>query len=438
MQNRFLSNENLLLIPAILLLALGPILLVVLPLTPRDRTALIALALIGAAFLAYVIRRARQVGLRNQYPLTPLLSLGLNLAGIFLLHHYFPAIDLILFVTVAGSGALWGFWNGLWLSLLAAAGYTAVIVSLTPFSHLNLLSLSVFDAQLIFIGGITGLLASHDQRRHMELEAASIRAARLAQELQALNTELEVRVAERTAEVREAQQAREELYEMLMHDLKSPLGTMISALHILREILPLDASAARQALESALKAGARQTVLIENLLDLQRLRAGGWPLQMEALDLAPLLHELVEQLGPRAGMKSIRMEERMAPGLPRVHADKQLLTRVIANLLENAYKFTPTHGQITVAARRETNALRVSVSDTGPGVPGPQRQMIFEKYQQVLSGESSARDGTGLGLTFCKMALQAQGGTISVGVSPSNGAQFEFTLPLHTPEADSV
>jgi len=434
MKHRLPPDESLVLIPAALLAALQPVLAFVLPLTPRDRTALLTVALLGTIFLGYLIYRATRLGLRRQFPFVPLTGLGFNLAAVFVLHRYFPAIALAFFITVAAAGALWGVRAGLGLGALAAAGYTAALFSLESFSSLNLLSLIVFDLHLIFVGGLTGLLATEEQRRRAQLEAANAQNERLAQELRTANIDLAARVAATAAELRQAQRLKEELYEMIMHDLKSPLGTMLSALQILREALPAEADTAQQALDSALKAGDRQTALLENLLDLQRLRAGALPLNLEPLELGPILHALLEQIQPRADLKALRIEERFAPGLPAVRADRQLIERVIANLLENAYKFTPKNGRITVAAEAGPEILRVSVADTGPGVPDSERQAIFEKFRQIVTGETGARDGAGLGLAFCKMVLQAHGGQISVEPSPSQGAQFEFTLPLHKDE----
>jgi signal transduction histidine kinase len=427
---RLSSDESLVLIPAAFLLGLYPALAFMLPLAPRDRAALLGLALLAAIFTGYLFYRAARTGLRRQYPWAPSAGLILNLAGVFILHRDFPAIDLLLFVTVATSGALWGLRAGLILCGLAAAGYAAVLFVGAPFSSVNWLALAVFNLLLLFVGGLTGLLATQEQSRRARLEEARAQEARLARDLQAANAALEARVDAAAADLRQAQQLKEELYEMLVHDLKSPLGTMISGLLIVRDTLPRGAEAARAALDAALKAGERQTTLLENLLDLQRLRAGALPLNPEPLDLGALLLSLVEQLGPRVGLKTIQVETHIPPGLPAVHADKTLMTRVIASLLDNAYKFTPRHGKITVTAEAGPEAVRVIVADSGPGVPGSARGAIFEKYRQIVASEAGVRDAAGLGLAFCKMVLQAHHGQISVGASPSAGAQFEFTLPL--------
>jgi len=423
-------DERFLLIPAISLLLLLAVLAWILPLTARDRAELLLLIILNLGVTTYISYRASKIGLRRQYPSAPLLILSLNLADVYLIHHYFPAIDLLAFITIAGTGVFWGLKPGLSLGIIAALGYSLVLMATEPLSTFTLLTIAVYDLHLIFVGGITGLLATREQRRRAEIEAISAQNASLAQELKAANATLEDRVTASASQLSQEQQQKEELYEMILHDLKSPLGTMLSALQLLREEIPPDDSQARQALNAALNAGVRQTELIENLLDVQRLRAGALPLNLESIDLGPILQTLVEQLKPRIRRKSIQLEASFADTLPTVLADRYLISRVISNLLENAYKFTPPKGHITVTAEVQSGALHVKVADTGPGVPSPLRQVIFEKYRQLNIEGTSPQDGAGLGLTFCKMALQAHGGEITVSPSPSNGAQFEFILSL--------
>ncbi len=423
-------EERFLLVPVLSLLLLLAVLAWVLPLTAGNRIALLLLISLSLAVTTLISYRASKIGLRRQYPSAPLLILFFNLAEVYILHNYFPAIDLLMFVTVAGTGVFWGLRPGLDVGLTAAAGYTLVLMVIEPFSAHNFLSLAVYDLHLIFVGWVTGLLATRELRRRAELAVMSAQNAELARELKAANAELEDRVAVSTSQLGQEQQQKEELYEMILHDLKSPLGTMLSALQLLREEFPPESAQAHQALSAALNAGVRQTELIENLLDVQRLRAGALPLNLESVDLGPILQTLVEQLKPRIQRKTIQLETAFADTLPSVRVDKYLISRVISNLLENAYKFTPPHGRIAVGAQIQDGGLHVTVADNGPGVPSPLRQAIFEKYRKLQVAGTEAQNGAGLGLTFCKMALEAQGGEITVYASPSNGAQFEFILPL--------
>jgi signal transduction histidine kinase len=380
--------------------------------------------------VAVILYRTFKIGLRRQYPFASLVTLLISFLSVLLLHRYFPAVELVFFVVIAATGALWGYRRGLLFGALAAVGYVVIVLWLDPFDWFSLFAIVVTGLHFLFVGGLTGLLASRAQTQREQIEAVNQRNVQLAQALQQVNAALETQLSARDSEVRKAQRLHEELFEMITHDLKSPLGTMLSALFILREALPEDAQNAHQAIRAALKAGERQMELIEDILDVQRIRAGAMPLHLERVEAAALLREIADQFEPRVEHKAIQIERRWAAALPAVRADRQILSRVVANLLENAYKFTPPRGRITLDAVARGPHLRVVVADTGPGVPGSKRDDIFQKYFRVATGEAAMRDGAGVGLAFCKMAVQTLGGEITVGTSPGGGAQFEFTVPL--------
>lgn len=433
MRYHFTAEQGLVLVAAAVTTLLIFVVSRLAPLTARDRSILTISFLLGGAVAGYIAYRAAQIGLRRQYPLAPSLALGLNLITLILLHPYFPTIDLILFLTTAGTGVIWGFWPGLTFGVITALSHLAVGLAYDPLTLSTALNVAVFDGLLIVIGGLTGLLSTQEQRQRAQSEAVSAQNARLAEELRDINVSLETRVVKGIAEVQQTQRQNDELYEMITHDLKNPLGTIQSALLIVQDSLTPEATQAQQAVEAALRAGDRQLELIENLLDLRRLRAQALPLNLEPVDLISLLDTEVELIRPRASRKGLQLEKKFAAELPRVLADRQLLARVLSNLLENACKFTPLNGAITIAASGAVSHLRVSVTDTGAGVPEPERQAIFEKYHQILNGNTSAHDGAGVGLAFCKMAVEAMNGQIRVVTALSGGAQFEVTLPLVTP-----
>ena len=118
--------------------------------------------------------------------------------------------------------------------------------------------------------------------------------------------------------------------------------------------------------------------------------------------------------------------------LPQIRVDKGLITRVFANLLSNALKFTPDRGTVKVHIAKGVGELVITVADSGPGVPKHERDRIFEKFAQVEGGE---RRGAGLGLTFCKMVVEAHGGNLTVSESELGGALFQLTLPFSEEEA---
>jgi signal transduction histidine kinase len=125
-----------------------------------------------------------------------------------------------------------------------------------------------------------------------------------------------------------------------------------------------------------------------------------------------------------ADEKGLRLQVQVPPDLPEAWADPPLLARILDNLVANALKFTPAGGVVRVGVEARDSVLSVTVSDTGPGIPGDLEGRLFEKF---ASGD---RSGSGLGLAFCRLAVEAQGGRIWAESRPGQGAAFTFTLPL--------
>lgn len=151
------------------------------------------------------------------------------------------------------------------------------------------------------------------------------------------------------------------------------------------------------------------------------------PLHKSMTDLAPVLREQIAELQILADKHQQQLQLFLPETLPPVMVDPVLIRRVIHNLLANALKLTPDQGEIEVRATVEGGQLQVSVADSGPGIPVADRQRIFEKFAQL---DTKTRRGKGLGLTFCKMAVEAHGGLLTVEDSPLGGALFRLALPL--------
>jgi signal transduction histidine kinase len=167
---------------------------------------------------------------------------------------------------------------------------------------------------------------------------------------------------------------------------------------------------------------------VDSLLDLRRLEAGELGLQRLPVAVEALLMEAVEQVQPMVASKHLHLRTVVALDLPPAAADADLLRRVVVNLLDNAIKYTPQGGSITLGAKRSGSTLTVSVRDTGPGVPEGEHERIFNKFTRVQ--REAAPKGLGLGLAFCKLAIEAHGGRIWVDSERGGGATFFFTLPL--------
>lgn len=248
------------------------------------------------------------------------------------------------------------------------------------------------------------------------------------------NLQMQKRVAslgQEKEQLQELLQLREELEAMVVHDLRNPLNTVIMALGLVERVKDEVGDPETFALAMRLAKGAanRMNKMIATLLDIARLEAGKLTLNITPFDLNTLFEEVIEM--EKAGvMKSVEITATASPGLT-VKADREVFWRVMSNLLGNALKFAPEASSIAIAARRgEDRALLVSITDAGPGIPEGERERIFEKFTRVKNADRGAYSGTGLGLTFCRMAVEAHGGSIGVEEGPSGvGSRFRFRLP---------
>jgi PAS domain S-box-containing protein len=222
---------------------------------------------------------------------------------------------------------------------------------------------------------------------------------------------------------------RADLTSMLFHDMRSPLGSILSSLHLLSESLPPDETV-RSVMAIALRSARRLSRMIDSLLDLHRLEEGRAVIRKEKVSLAALAADAAEEVHPSAEGKNISLELDLPLRLPTVEADTDMLRRVIINMLENAIKYTPGGGSIRVGAQVVESSVRVTIADSGPGIPREEMHRIFEKYGRVE--RVGAPKGLGLGLAFCRMAVKVHGGRIWAESPPGGGAVFHFTLPLPT------
>jgi len=233
------------------------------------------------------------------------------------------------------------------------------------------------------------------------------------------------------AQLEEILRLREEFSGMIVHDLRNPLGVIIGGIEILTDREEVSNPQAKSILSMMERAAARMQQLVDNLLDIARLEEGRMSFDPQPLDIGSLIEDVIEEEASLADLAEQTLSHRLPKSLPLVKADADLVQRVLVNLVDNALKFTPTGGDIWIEARPAEDHLRVDVLDTGPGVPREERDRIFEKFTQV-KGHVGRRKGSGLGLTFCWMAIEAHEGQIWVEDGPGGvGSRFSFTLPLN-------
>jgi signal transduction histidine kinase len=225
---------------------------------------------------------------------------------------------------------------------------------------------------------------------------------------------------------------RDNLVHMVVHDMRSPLTVLAGHLQLLRDSAHAclneeqmeDLSAAEQATE-VLKRMANE------LLDVSRLEEGKLPLRREEHDLAALAVAVVNGLGFLARERAIELE---VPAAAPLLCDASLIHRVLENLLSNAIKHTQRTDSLRVSVAADAQRVRVEVADSGPGVPADARQRIFEKFATLESATPTTQHSAGLGLAFCKLAVEAHGGAIGVEPRLPRGSIFWFELPFQKPQ----
>jgi len=230
-------------------------------------------------------------------------------------------------------------------------------------------------------------------------------------------------------ERRELDQLRDDLLSMIYHDLRSPLGNVLSSLDVLESIDSFDHDPTIQSLfEIAVRSTKRIERLTNSLLDINRLEAGQPVTNTTPTKAKNLIDVSVEAVLPIANNKEQDIYIRIQENIPEAEVDENMIQRVLINLLENAVKYTPQESSITVGAAQSGQEICFWVEDTGPGIPPEKRPTIFDKYTR-LHGRGGPK-GIGLGLAYCRLAVEGHSGRIWVDEAAHGGSRFAFTLPI--------
>lgn len=228
---------------------------------------------------------------------------------------------------------------------------------------------------------------------------------------------------------RAAATAREDAVATVSHDLRSPLGVMSVNVSLLQESDLPEAERSR-ALDRMKRGIASMQRLINDLLDVTRLEAGAVVLRGRSCDAGVLLGDACDLEHPAASARSVRLEVEVEAGL-HVHADPDRIVQVVANLVNNAIRYSPEGGRIRVAARATGSDAVIAISDEGPGVPRESRERIFQRFWQQ---DSRQRGTAGLGLAIARALVELHQGRIWVEEPTRGGARFCFTLPRSAPD----
>jgi signal transduction histidine kinase len=235
-------------------------------------------------------------------------------------------------------------------------------------------------------------------------------------------------VSSQFRKLQELETARDTLTHMIVHDLRSPLTGLQAYLDLLR--MAVAAGATDEVLEYARDANAmsgRLKDMVSQVLDVSRMESGQMPVTPVDTDLVQLLPEAAASLGPPP--PTVRIVYQLPREAVVVSCDRDLVSRMLVNLVGNAFKFTPRGSDISIGLDAQNGHARITVTDGGPGIAAEHREMIFEKFAQAPLGRKGVLRSTGLGLTFCKLAVEAHGGRIGVENAESGGARFWVDLP---------
>jgi len=229
---------------------------------------------------------------------------------------------------------------------------------------------------------------------------------------------------------RQLERQRAEFTAMLAHDIRNPVGLICGyAEFLLREQgVPVDAAMARKCHERIFNAAQVIESLVSNYLDFARIEAGHLDLSKRRLELVELLRRIVERFEGAAQMRGIRFQLHAQPTGIFVDGDTLALDRVIANLLNNAFKFTPDNGAISLSVMRRDGAAMVKVCDSGPGIAAERLPSLFQKFNRIELADR--QEGVGLGLYIVSELVGAHGGRVEVASTPGVGTCFSLVLPL--------
>jgi len=283
-----------------------------------------------------------------------------------------------------------------------------------------------------------------------ELEA---RVRERTAELEEIKNNLEARVEERTVDLEESRKAilhmlrdlkedveklkevdrmKSEFISVVSHELRTPLTPLMDYSSMLLEGIAGPATdGQKEIFQSMLRLSRRELVLVNSLLDISRLEMGGYTLNKIPLQIKPIISDSLLDIQKEAEKNNITLESEVQEDIIVVLADENLISRLIAQLLNNALKFTPNGGKIKISCRTENDCVRFEIADTGIGIPPDKIEKIFEKFYQADSTYARRFGGMGLGLAICKQVVETHNGKIwaeSEGVG--HGAKFIFTLPI--------
>jgi signal transduction histidine kinase len=238
-------------------------------------------------------------------------------------------------------------------------------------------------------------------------------------------------IREKEAALRLAIHQREEVVSIVSHDLRNPLGVVADAADLLVD-LPLDDDERRKQAQIIARSAGRMGRLIEALLDVARIEAGAFVVRPSAESVRPILEEAKELFEGQAELAGVELLVEVAEDVPQARMDRDRMLQALANLLDNALRFTPPGGSVTLAATEHDGRVVLSVSDTGAGIAHEALDRLFDRFWQT-----DWHGGAGLGLAIVRGVMEAHGGGVEVDSQLEKGTTFRMLLPVARVSAET-
>jgi signal transduction histidine kinase len=230
-------------------------------------------------------------------------------------------------------------------------------------------------------------------------------------------------------ELETASRHKSDFLATMSHELRTPLNAIIGFSEVLHEQMFGELNERQIAfVEDVLVAGEHLLSLINDVLDLAKIEAGGMELELSEVAIPDVLRSAVSMHSERASREGVELSLTTEPEEITISADGRRVRQIVFNLVSNAVKFTPAEGRVDVSARLDDGQVEIAVADSGPGIAPEELETIFEEFKQAMDGKRA--EGTGLGLPLSRKLVELHGGRLWVESTAGNGSTFRFNLPI--------
>ena len=253
--------------------------------------------------------------------------------------------------------------------------------------------------------------------------------------LEQANKRLDAKISqlsEKNIELFKANKIKSEFLANMSHEFRTPLNAILGFAELLREKPASDIEKSRRWAENIVSSGRSLLNMINDLLDLAKTESAKMEIHIDKTSIPRLLDGLTAFFSPLIEQKTIKIRLDVADDIPLIDTDPQKVQQILYNLLSNAIKFTPEQGRIQIAAvMRDDTTVRISITDTGPGISKEDQEKIFDKFHQLDGSITRKGEGTGLGLAICKQLADLLAASIHLESTPGEGSTFSLNLPVN-------